>query len=70
MESRLVLEYVLYVSGKATAVVQTLEEAQIAAGQFLSRTAPLRIESAVAPAPTRTWNYDCEIRQWVELVRT
>jgi hypothetical protein len=69
METELIMGYILYADGKAVSVGRTLDEAQAAAGQYLSQTAKLQIQSAVAPAPTRTWNYDYTIQQWVEFIR-
>lgn len=66
MESELVMGYMLYVDEKPTAVGKSLEEARRLAEQHMSNTPPLRIKSFVAPAPTQFWNYDYDIRMWVE----
>lgn len=66
MESELVMGYVLYVDEKPTAVGKSLEESKRLAEQYMIDMRPLRIKSAVAPAPTQIWNYDYKIRMWVE----
>ena len=69
MESQLVFGYVLHVNGQPASVGLSLDEAKASANQYMASNATLQINSAVAPAPTRTWNYDYEIRHWVEFVR-
>lgn len=66
MAAELVAGYVLYVDGRATSVGRSLDEAKHLGNQHMPRKKPLRIESAVAPAPTQVWNYDYDIRAWVE----
>lgn len=69
MELQLIFGYVLHVNGQPTSVGHSLEEAKASAIQYIASYATLQINSAVAPAPTQTWNYDYEIMQWVELIR-
>lgn len=69
MESQLVFGYVLNVNGQPTSVGLSLDEAKNMAVPHMAQHATLQINSAVAPAPTRTWNYDYSIQQWVEFVR-
>ena len=66
MESKLVMGYVLYVGEKPAAVGKSLDETKRFAEQYIPNMRPLKIESAVAPAPSQTWNYDYGIRMWVE----
>ena len=66
MESELIAGYVLHVDGKAVEVGRSLEEAKRFAEKYIAKRPALRIESAVAPAPTQIWNYDHEIKAWVE----
>lgn len=60
--------FVLYVNNQTKAVGISLEEAQRLAAPFIREKRPpqLRIESAVAPAPSQIWNFDHAIGQWVE----
>jgi len=66
MGSELLMGFMLYVDDKLTAVGKSLEEAKRLAEPYLTDTRQLRIESAVAPAPTQIWNYHYDIRMWVE----
>jgi hypothetical protein len=66
MQSELLMGYIVYVDGDATKVGRSLEEAKRLAEEHMVNKQPLRIESAVAPAPSQIWNYDYEIRAWVE----
>ena len=66
MQSELVMGYIVYVNGNATKVGRSLEEAKRLAEEHMVNRQPLRIESAVAPAPGQVWNYDYQIRAWVE----
>ncbi len=68
MESELIMGFVVYVEGTATKVGRSLEEAKRIAEEYVASKRPLRIESAVAPAPTQVWNYDYDIRAWVERI--
>ena len=65
MAAELIAGYVLYVDGRETSVGRSLDEAKQLGTQHMSQKKPLRIESAVAPAPTQVWNYDYEMRTWV-----
>ena len=69
MEIQLVFGYVLHVNGEPTSVGQSLEEAKASAVRYVASGATLQINSAMAPAPSRTWNYDHELGQWVEFIR-
>jgi hypothetical protein len=69
MGSQLVFGYVLHVNGQPTSVGLSLDETKSLALQHMGSNATLQIISAVAPAPTQTWNYDYEIEQWVEFIR-
>ena len=66
MESRLLMGYQVYVDDKPIGVRESLKEAKQLAEQHMIKKLPLRIESMVAPAPSRFWNYDYDIGQWVE----
>lgn len=66
MAAELIMGYVLYVDGKPTSVGKSLDEAQQMGKRHMSGNRPLRIESAVAPAPSQIWNYDYDIKAWVE----
>jgi len=66
MESTPVMGYVLSVDGAATDFAASFEAAEQAAKEYIPSKRTLRIESAVAPAPTRVWNYDYSIGAWVE----
>ena len=68
MGSELVMGYVVYVEGVATEVGRSLAEAKGLADKYIAKNRPLKIESAVAPAPAQVWNYDYNIRAWVERV--
>lgn len=68
MESELVMGYVVYVDGNATKVGRSFDEAKQLAEEYMPSKRPLRIQSAVAPAPTQTWNYDYDIGRWVERI--
>lgn len=59
----------LHVNGKPIDVGHSLDEAKALALQHMASNAGLQINSAVAPAPTQTWNYDYKTKQWVELIR-
>lgn len=69
MESRRIMGFVVYVDDKPLDVRESLDEAKKLAEQHKSDKPPLRIESMVAPAPTRFWYYDYDIGQWVEADR-
>ena len=69
MQTELIFGYMLQVNGQTVAVGKTLQEAQVAASQYLSKKEALEILSAVAPAPSQSWKYDYTIKKWVELVR-
>ncbi len=69
MGSRLEFAYMLYVDGEATLPKDSLDAAQKAAEQYMSGKAKLQIISCVAPAPSRTWNYEYDIGRWAELIR-
>ena len=66
MESQLIAGFMLYVDGKPTDVGRSLEEAQQMATRYVAKRNALRIESAVAPAPSQIWNYNHELSAWVE----
>ena len=68
MESELIMGYIVYVEGAATEAGRSLDEAKRLAEKYMARNCPLRIESAVAPAPIQVWNYDYDIRAWVERI--
>ena len=65
-KSELMMGFMLFVDDTFTAVGKSLDEAKRLAVPYLSGARSLRIESAVAPAPTQTWNYDHDMRTWVE----
>lgn len=69
LEPQLVFGYLLHVNKQLTSVGNSLDEAKALAIPYMAGKAMLLINSAVAPAPPRTWSYDYEIRQWVEFVR-
>jgi len=56
----------VYVDGKPIGARDSLEESKQLAEEHKTNRLPLSIESMVAPAPSRTWNYDYDIGQWVE----
>jgi len=66
MAAELIAGYVLYVDGRAMSVGRSLDEAKHLGTQHMASRKPLRIESAVAPAPSQIWNYDYDIAAWVE----
>jgi len=68
MESELIMGYIVYVDGTATKVGRSLDEAKRLGEEFMFKKCSLRIESAVAPAPTRVWNYDYNVPDWVERI--
>ena len=70
MNSGLVDGYILNVDDKLVSVSETLEKAQEVAKDYMSNKSSLRIlHSPASITPTRNWNYDYDIAQWVELQR-
>lgn len=64
--AEMIAGYILYVDGTATFVAKSLHEAQQESKLYINSKKPLRIKSAVAPAPSQIWNYDYSISAWVE----
>jgi hypothetical protein len=69
MESQLVFGFVLHVDGRPASVGLSFDEAKVLATPHIANNEALQIISSVAPAPSRIWNYDYAVHQWVELVR-
>ena len=68
MESELIAGYILHIDGKAAEVGRSLEEAKRLAENYIPKKYALQIKSAVAPAPTQVWNYDYDLKSWVERI--
>ena len=66
MESRLIIGFMVYVNDEPKGVRESLIEAKYYADHYKPNRAALRIESMAAPAPTRFWNYDYSLEEWVE----
>ena len=58
--------YLLHVDDLPVGSAESFEEAKSHAATYLQSKLPLRIESLVAPAPSRTWVYDYELDDWAE----
>lgn len=66
MASRLGVGYMLFVDSKPMAANESLEVVKQVARAYIPNMVPLRIEGMAAPAPTRVWNYDHGLQEWVE----
>ena len=66
MAAELVMDYVLFVDGKALSVHKSLQEAQGAAKPHIDRKYPVTIERCIAPAPSEIWYYDYGLPSWVK----
>jgi len=60
--------YVLYANDKPIGTSDSLDQAKANATGYVQPGRPLRIESFVAPAPSRTWTYDYGIDDWIETI--
>jgi hypothetical protein len=82
MSSHLVRGFMAFVDDNLVAVQDTFDDAKTVAEKHLatsSPTAAFQIRSAtsevfagsgyVGASPMRTWNYDRELKQWVEFLR-
>ena len=64
--TRLAVAYILYVDSQPQNPCESFQAATNAASTFLHTTAPLKIQTMAGPAPSRTWNYDYSVAQWIE----
>lgn len=59
-------KYVVYVDEKPLIVRDSLDEAKSAGARYVADGQSVTIEAPAAPAPTRFWRYDREVKSWVE----
>jgi len=79
MSIELVQGFTVFADAKLIAVQETFEGAKDAASSYIAsasahvkfkiQTASSPVVRGVGTAPLRTWNYDRDLRQWVEFLR-
>jgi hypothetical protein len=57
--------FLLYIDDKPIMVFETLEEAQNRARDFIEQGNAVRVESFIAPAPSKIWHFDKDVHAWV-----
>lgn len=63
---KVIMKYMLYVDGNPIQVVNSLKEAKQLATRHITDRKLVKIESFVAPAPSKIWIYDIKVESWVE----